>query len=202
TVCTVGDHCAGTDGTCMPGAPLACDDGNPCTTDACAPATGCTHVPVADGSVCPASDHCHGPAQCRGGACDPGPELRCNDGDFCTDDRCDPEQGCVFPPATGVGRTRCRIDELRSLLSGLPDSGAAMGRRLAKRLDRAAGALAKAEAATRPKEVRRHLMQARRVFQGFLRAVRGGRGVLGATLERQLVRSAKTAIASLTSRTG
>jgi hypothetical protein len=202
TICTVGDHCTGTDGSCVPGAPRACDDGNPCTTDACDPASGCTHVAVRDGSVCPASDHCHGPAQCRGGACDPGPEIRCNDGNFCTDDRCDPAQGCVFPPATGVRRTGCRIDELRALLGGLPDSSAARGRRLAKRLDRAEGVLAKAEAATRPKQIHRHLLAARRVFQGFLGAVRRGRDILGATLERQLVRSAKTAIASLKSPAG
>ncbi len=29
-----------------------CDDGNPCTTDACTPAQACTHTTIADGSLC------------------------------------------------------------------------------------------------------------------------------------------------------
>ncbi len=198
-VCTVGDHCAGTADTCIAGAALGCDDGNPCTADACDPATGCTHAALADGALCPAIDGCHAPAQCRGGACDPGPEIRCSDGDFCTDDRCDPEQGCVYAAATGGRRTGCRIDELRFLLSDLPDGSAAMGRRLGKRLDVAEAALAKAEGATKAKHMRRSLRKARTVLQGFLGAVRRSRRVLGATLEHRLVRSAKTAIAALAS---
>jgi 5'-nucleotidase len=34
--------------TCVGG----CDDGNPCTTDACTPAQACTHTTIADGSLC------------------------------------------------------------------------------------------------------------------------------------------------------
>jgi ubiquitin len=44
SVCTQGDACQG--GTCKPGTAMACDDGDACTTDACDPAQGCTHIAV------------------------------------------------------------------------------------------------------------------------------------------------------------
>src|SRR5207244_3656749 len=52
--CTTGDTCA--DGTCAGHGRLGCDDGNPCTDDACDSRTGCTHTPIAgpcdDGDFC------------------------------------------------------------------------------------------------------------------------------------------------------
>lgn len=48
--CTTADRC--TSGQCAGGAPRACDDGEPCTADACA-AGGCTHTPI-DGCTCQA----------------------------------------------------------------------------------------------------------------------------------------------------
>jgi hypothetical protein len=197
TVCTVGDHCSGTDGTCIAGAPLACDDGNPCTADACDAARGCTHAPLPDGTICPAVDRCHGPARCQAGGCDSGPEIQCNDGDFCTDDLCDPHQGCVYPQVTGIRRTTCRVDEMRALLRDVPSSGG-MGRRLGRRLDAVEAALAKAQAATRPAQQRRQLRKARGALEAFRDAIRRGRRVLGGTLERQLERSVNTAIGTLT----
>ncbi|PTL81453.1 hypothetical protein [Vitiosangium sp. GDMCC 1.1324] len=47
-------------GVCV-GSPRSCDDGNPCTRDACAPDMGCVTAPV----VCPASGN-----PCRAGMCD------------------------------------------------------------------------------------------------------------------------------------
>jgi hypothetical protein len=48
---------------CKPGIPVDCDDGNPCTTDICNPATGqCEHMAVADGTPCPGGT-------CSGGTC-------------------------------------------------------------------------------------------------------------------------------------
>lgn len=41
----------------------ACDDGNPCTVDACDGTTGCTKTPATDGSVC------LGTGTCKSGAC-------------------------------------------------------------------------------------------------------------------------------------
>jgi hypothetical protein len=49
--CSDGDRCNGAEacraGTCMAGTPLACDDGNACTVDACTAQQGCTHATVA-----------------------------------------------------------------------------------------------------------------------------------------------------------
>jgi len=42
TVCNGHEVCGG--GTCNPGTPPNCDDGNICTTDSCDPATGCVHT--------------------------------------------------------------------------------------------------------------------------------------------------------------
>ncbi len=89
----MGDHCA--NGTCQPGTePLNCNDGNPCTTDSCDPAAGCTHgnsnEECSDGNVCTVGDHC------ADGACQPGAEtLSCDDDNVCTTDSCDPTKGCV-----------------------------------------------------------------------------------------------------------
>ena len=99
---------------------------------------------------------------------------------------------------TGIRRTTCRIDELRALLQSVPADGAAMERRLARRLDAAEAALVKAQAATRAKQIRRQRKRARAVLQGFLGVLRRGSHVLGANLERQLERSVKTAISTLT----
>lgn len=115
--CADGDLCNGIErcvaGTCAaPSAPLACDDGDPCTVDACDPGAGCAHADEAcpatcgpgddglrcsDGSVCTRGD------TCSGGSC-VGTPLACGDGDPCTSDACDPTLGCVYleepdPPA-------------------------------------------------------------------------------------------------------
>ena len=48
TSCADGTVCNGTEvcgnGTCNPGTPLNCDDGNVCTADSCNPTTGCVNV--------------------------------------------------------------------------------------------------------------------------------------------------------------
>ena len=92
--CTVADACQ--QGTCVPGIAANCNDGNPCTDDACAPGDGCTHAPntapCEDGDLCTVGDGC------MGGACVGGGDLACDDGNVCTDDSCDSEAGCVFAP--------------------------------------------------------------------------------------------------------
>jgi len=92
--CTIGDECLG--GVCTPSGTLVCDDGNPCTNDSCEPTSGCQHAantdPCDDGSVCTTSD------QCAGGECVPGPVMDCDDLNVCTDDSCDPAEGCVNAP--------------------------------------------------------------------------------------------------------
>ncbi len=90
--------------------PVACDDGNPCTTDACSPATGCTHVPIA--GCCRRSEECVPDACTVGRACvgnvcvGTATARRCDDGDPCTEDACDPATGCTATPVAGC----CRRD--------------------------------------------------------------------------------------------
>jgi MYXO-CTERM domain-containing protein len=72
-----------------------CNDGNPCTDDACS-APNCVFtpnsVPCDDGSACTSSD------VCAGGACS-GVAVECDDGDDCTLDVCDAVLGCVHGSA-------------------------------------------------------------------------------------------------------
>ncbi len=104
--CTQGDVCVqpqGAGGFCQ-GAPVVCDDGNPCTQDSCDPGTGsCRFVPTPDvacddGDSCTVSDICvpdaqGGPPDCQG------TPLNCDDGNLCTTDFCDPVAGqCVNRP--------------------------------------------------------------------------------------------------------
>lgn len=44
TLCNGDETCVG--GTCTPGPPPACDDGDACTTNACVPETGCAYTPL------------------------------------------------------------------------------------------------------------------------------------------------------------
>ncbi|MBM4394508.1 MAG: hypothetical protein FJ087_02320 [Deltaproteobacteria bacterium] len=95
--CTAGDAC--TLGICAGFQATSCDDGNDCTRDTCDPAAGCGHealtgTPCADGSACTGGD------TCAAGACVPGPAVLCDDGNACTDDRCDPAAGCTFTANT------------------------------------------------------------------------------------------------------
>ncbi len=90
--CTTGDHCAG--GWCKPDAFVQCDDGNPCTSSSCAPGVGCVSTlidgPCDDGDACTVGD------ACVGGQCVGGKPLLCDDSNPCTNDSCDPQQGCQF----------------------------------------------------------------------------------------------------------
>lgn len=115
--CADGDVCNGIErcvaGSCEPAtAPLACDDGDPCTTDTCDATAGCAHADVAcpatcgpgdDGLRCSDGTACTTGDTCSGGAC-VGTPLACDDGDPCTVDACDAALGCTYdeqvnPPA-------------------------------------------------------------------------------------------------------
>ncbi|MFO0746056.1 MAG: hypothetical protein U1F43_10330 [Myxococcota bacterium] len=101
-VCTTGDTCA--QGQCAGAGTKDCDDHNPCTIDRCDAnvAGGCVHdpapstTPCEDGSACTIGD------TCGGGSCHAGRALVCGDNNECTDDRCDAQLGCYFPPKTGA----------------------------------------------------------------------------------------------------
>ena len=114
--CANGSFCDGiercVDAACQAGPPLLCDDGDPCTTDGCVPAAGCSHTddacpaicaPSDDGARCSDGTACTIGDTCSGGTC-LGTPLACDDGDPCTADTCDLTLGCVYveradPPA-------------------------------------------------------------------------------------------------------
>ncbi len=63
--CTTGDKCDS--GVCTSGFELDCDDGNPCTNDACAVEFGCVYETLSD-IVCDNGDECSA-GICEGGVC-------------------------------------------------------------------------------------------------------------------------------------
>ena len=100
SVCTLNDACAG--GTCKGGSALDCNDGNPCTVDACDKTAGCTHTANTgscdDGNACTTGD------VCQSGACVGGSTKACPDpGSECATVACDPANGaCTTSKLTGV----------------------------------------------------------------------------------------------------
>jgi MYXO-CTERM domain-containing protein len=95
-----GDEVCDGNGACVTGPTPPCDDQNPCTTDACTPAMGCTHTPVAAGTSCSDGDVCNGAEVCDAtGTCKGGTPLDCADTDPCTVDTCDKVMGCQHAQA-------------------------------------------------------------------------------------------------------
>ena len=90
--CTIGDHCA--DGECVYDDLDSCEDDNPCTDNYCDPAKGC--VATLNEALCDDDDICTSGDHCDLGECVFVDEMVCNDFNPCTDDVCDPVQGCVF----------------------------------------------------------------------------------------------------------
>ena len=95
-LCLDGNQCNGAEtcngaGVCLPGTPIVSDDGNPCTTDSCNPATGVvTHTLVPGGTSCSDWDPCNGDEVCdASGVCLAGTPVNLDDGNVCTDDVCE-----------------------------------------------------------------------------------------------------------------
>ena len=96
--CTTGDVCQA--GLCKGLGFLDCDDGSPCTGDACDPLVGCVNAPIP--GPCDDGDACTLGEACVGGACVGGQLLDCDDGDPCTQDLCAPVPGCLHGPIPGT----------------------------------------------------------------------------------------------------
>jgi len=122
TVCTRGDACAGE--ACVPGPSVACDDGDPCTSEHCDATHGCVYAEEATGPPCVATcdgvvpDYtpCVGDGNmCTLDGCLPSVDLignpdicviglrslerQCDDGDVCNGDEfCSPTLGCQHGP--------------------------------------------------------------------------------------------------------
>ncbi|MBI5610227.1 MAG: CSLREA domain-containing protein, partial [Deltaproteobacteria bacterium] len=95
--CTAGDTCKS--GACAPGPAASCDDGNPCTDDACSAWAGCKHTATKascdDGNPCTVKD------LCAAGVCSGSPDT-CDDGNSCTADACAAGVGCKHTALTGA----------------------------------------------------------------------------------------------------
>jgi hypothetical protein len=204
TICDDGDACTAedactADGTCA-SVPRSCDDGDPCTVDSCDSETGCSHVPLAEGSACAAPDRCQAPGTCRAGVCEPGPSLSCDDGDACTEDRCDLNVGCVNTPRTGVASVSCRVTGMQDLLDTVVGHPSRREKQLRKHLARAARALQRAGTATGVGKQRRELKKARAALKQVTKALRGTRRDLPAFVQRaleELAAAARTALGDL-----
>jgi hypothetical protein len=93
SACTVKDACAS--GACVPGSAIVCSDGNPCTDDACQPATG-NCAATANSASCSDGNACTSGDGCVSAACKAGAAKNCDDANPCTSDSCDPATGkCV-----------------------------------------------------------------------------------------------------------
>ena len=91
--CTAGEVCVA--GACQWSSVLVCNDGNPCTDDACHPADGCVFTPSS--APCDDLNACTVGDVCEDGICTPGPDtLPCADENPCTDDVCDAVAGCSY----------------------------------------------------------------------------------------------------------
>lgn len=99
-LCTAGESCSG--GACGGAKPVMCDDSNPCTVDACAPKTGCTHS--AGAGNCEDGNPCTTAESCVGGTCGGGLPKNCGDDNPCTVDTCAPSTGaCQHAPIATAG---------------------------------------------------------------------------------------------------
>jgi len=105
-LCNGREVCDGA-GACVAGTPVATDDGNACTADACNAETGLAeHTPVADGLACDDGDACTRADACRAGAC-AGAAVACAPLDTChVAGTCDPMSGACTNPAAADG-TAC-----------------------------------------------------------------------------------------------
>ena len=116
--CTTGETCLA--GLCAKGSPLSCDDGNPCTNDACSPTTGCyqenSTSPCDDGNPCTSSDVCSG-GKCAGqGSCECKIDSDCkDDGNLCNGVPSCTAGKCAIDPKTvvicdGAANSACAVN--------------------------------------------------------------------------------------------
>jgi len=94
--CTLTDHCD--NGECV-GTPINCNDGTECTDDICDEMEGCIFNNNA--LACDDDDPCTFGDQCANGECMSGVKVSCDDGNPCTKDVCDDENGCLHTSESG-----------------------------------------------------------------------------------------------------
>ena len=98
--CTTGESCK--QSKCTGSAVTICDDGNNCTINPCDPAKGCLAVELKFGSPCKPADPCFQAGACESGTCVGNVALKCDDGNACTADACDPKNSCTHTATAGL----------------------------------------------------------------------------------------------------
>lgn len=72
------------------------DNDSTCAVNTCKAADGsCDMSPLNEGLACDDGDKCTGGDTCQAGQCESGDPVDCDDQNPCTDDSCNPSQGCV-----------------------------------------------------------------------------------------------------------
>ncbi len=107
--CDDGDLCTGpgtcSDGACLTGEALDCDDANPCTVDSCDGLTGeCAYdADFLESGLCDTGNLCKLDGVCTAGVCE-AEDVDCADESPCTADSCDTETGdCIHDAAAALG---------------------------------------------------------------------------------------------------
>ncbi|HLK12443.1 MAG TPA: right-handed parallel beta-helix repeat-containing protein [Candidatus Binatia bacterium] len=182
--CTAGDHCSGTDDTCVPGTPVACT--GPCATGICDPERGCVPAPAAtpcdDGDACTVGDHCRGDAP----VCVSGPA--CATEGLCLAEPCDPARAC-----SAAAAVTCQMGVIAQTLLAAGGGGRA-GARIGRLVSRVEAAVAAARGARRGR-ARRLLTQADAELGRLLALLRDAR--LPASLVTEIRASARGARAAI-----
>jgi hypothetical protein len=84
-----------------------CDDGNPCTVDACNGDGTCSHTAAANGASCSGTNQCEQAYTCQAGACIGSDPVVCSARDAChLAGTCDPASGACSNPTAANG-TSC-----------------------------------------------------------------------------------------------
>jgi hypothetical protein len=88
-------------GSCVKPAPVPCNDPNPCNVEKCDAVSGCSTMPLADGSPCASAGVCKG--ACAAGQCAETAVEQCNGGD----DNCNGLVDEGFPNLDGDSMADC-----------------------------------------------------------------------------------------------
>lgn len=131
--CSYNGTCTGE--TCVGGTAVNCDDGNPCTKDACDPASGCTHTNEPATTLCVDGNPCTTDDRCRplSGKC-AGTPIVCAALDDChaagscdaVTGRCDdPRRADGFPCANRTGTCASGVCEISAAGGAAGAAGAA-----------------------------------------------------------------------------
>ena len=104
-LCNGSLHCIDNECLVDPDSLVVCDTttDTACVKTTCNPQTGqCVQANVPPGTACDDSDACTFGESCAQGACGGGIPVTCDDDNLCTEDKCTPNQGCIYVPFSGI----------------------------------------------------------------------------------------------------